>query len=54
MAINGGPYFQFNPSISFMVNFDPSKMDKASEKLEEIWNKLTEGGTVLMPLDSYF
>lgn len=53
IAINGGPYFQFNPSISFMVHFDPSKMDKASEKLEEIWNKLTEGGTVFMSLDSY-
>ena len=24
MAINGGPYFRLNPSISFMVNFDPS------------------------------
>jgi len=24
MAINGGPHFQFNPSISFFVNFDPT------------------------------
>ena len=23
MAISAGPYFRFNPSISFMVNFDP-------------------------------
>jgi len=23
MAINAGPLFRFNPSISFMVNFDP-------------------------------
>ncbi|MCS7137317.1 MAG: VOC family protein, partial [Candidatus Caldarchaeum sp.] len=25
MAINGGPFFKFNPSISFMVNFSPSR-----------------------------
>jgi predicted 3-demethylubiquinone-9 3-methyltransferase (glyoxalase superfamily) len=25
MAINAGPLFKFNPSISFIVNFDPSK-----------------------------
>src|SRR5690606_22046778 len=50
MSINGGPYFTFNPSISFMVNFDPSKLDNASAILEEVWNKLSDGGTVLMPL----
>src|SRR5690606_25348408 len=53
MAINGGPYFTLNPSISFMVNFDPSKMDDASGKLEEVWKKLSDGGNVLMPLDKY-
>ncbi|MTW88035.1 VOC family protein [Virgibacillus dakarensis] len=53
MAINAGPYFTFNPSVSFMVNFDPSREKDASEKLEEVWNKLSEGGTVLMPLDKY-
>ncbi|HLU23498.1 MAG TPA: VOC family protein [Bacillaceae bacterium] len=53
MAINGGPYFTLNPSISFMVNFDPSKMDDASGKLEEDWKKLSDGGKVLMPLETY-
>ncbi|MEI3614391.1 VOC family protein [Pseudogracilibacillus sp. SO30301A] len=53
MAINGGPYFTFNPSVSFFVNFDPSREKDASEKLDEVWNKLSEGGTVLMPLDKY-
>nr|WP_144924862.1 VOC family protein [Paenibacillus bovis] len=53
MAINGEPYFTLNPSISFMVNFDPSKMDDASGKLEEVWKKLSDGGKVLMPLDKY-
>ncbi|MFS0576938.1 VOC family protein [Sporosarcina sp. 179-K 3D1 HS] len=53
MAINGGPYFQFNPSVSFFVNFDPSREKDASAKLNEVWSKLSEGGTVLMPLDQY-
>ncbi|MGP4039745.1 VOC family protein [Gracilibacillus sp. D59] len=53
MAINAGPYFKFNPSVSFMVNFDPSREANASEKLDEVWNKLSEDGTVLMPLDKY-
>lgn len=53
MAINAGPFFKFNPSVSFMVNFDPSREKDASEKINEVWNKLSEGGTVLMPLDTY-
>src|ERR687897_792902 len=31
-AISAGPLFRFNPSVSFMVNFDPSK-DPAAEEL---------------------
>ena len=53
VAINAGPEFTFNPSLSFMVNFDPSKDDDAETHLNELWGKLTEGGEVLMPLDSY-
>lgn len=53
MAISGGPFFKLNPSVSFIVNFDPSRNQDASEKLNEIWSKLSEGGTVLMPLDQY-
>lgn len=53
MSINAGPHFTFNPSISFMVNFDPSREKDASTKLDMVWNQLTEGGTVLMPLDTY-
>ena len=53
MAINAGPFFKFNPSMSFMVNFDPSREKDASEKINEVWNKLSEGGTVLMPFDKY-
>lgn len=53
MAISAGPYFKFNPSVSFMVNFDPAREKDASERLNDIWNKLSEGGTVLMPLNQY-
>jgi predicted 3-demethylubiquinone-9 3-methyltransferase (glyoxalase superfamily) len=53
MAISAGPHFKFNPSISFMVNFDPSKELDAREKIDEVWNKLSDGGTVLMPIDKY-
>ncbi|WP_368655125.1 VOC family protein [Ornithinibacillus sp. 4-3] len=53
MAISAGPYFKFNSTISFMVNFDPSREKNASKIIDEVWNKLSEEGTVLMPLDKY-
>lgn len=52
-AISAGPLFKFNPSISFMVNFDPSRMEDAREKLDALWTALSDGGTPLMPLDAY-
>lgn len=53
MAISAGPYFKINPTISFILNFDPSKDDHAKQYLEELWSKLQTGGTVLMPLQKY-
>ncbi|TVX99091.1 VOC family protein [Cohnella terricola] len=53
MAISAGPLFKFNPSVSFFVNFDPSRDKDAAEKLNEVWNKLSEGGIALMPLGKY-
>lgn len=53
MAISAGPLFKFNPSISFMVNFDPSRDTGAANRLNDVWAKLADGGKVLMPLDSY-
>lgn len=38
VALNGGPQFKFNESISFVVNCD------TQPELDEIWNKLSEGG----------
>jgi predicted 3-demethylubiquinone-9 3-methyltransferase (glyoxalase superfamily) len=60
MGISAGPLFKFNPSVSFIVNFDPLLFDplpsqerNAREMLDEVWEKLSEGGTVLMPIDQY-
>lgn len=54
--LNGGPYFQMNPSISFFVNFDPlndTDDQKAEDRLNQTWEKLLEGGKILMPLQEY-
>ncbi|MBI2429542.1 MAG: VOC family protein [Ignavibacteriales bacterium] len=53
MAISAGPYFKFNPSISFILNFDPSKDKNARKNLDASWKKLSNGGTILMELDKY-
>src|SRR5690606_13224565 len=37
-ALNGGPYFQFNEAISFVVYCDNQ------EELDYYWEKLAEGG----------
>jgi predicted 3-demethylubiquinone-9 3-methyltransferase (glyoxalase superfamily) len=53
VAINAGPEFKVNPSISFMVNFDPSIDPEAHAHLEDLWQKLSDRGQVLMPLEPY-
>ncbi len=53
MAISAGPFFKFNPSVSFILNFDPAKDKNARMNLDRLWEKLSEGGTALMPLATY-
>jgi predicted 3-demethylubiquinone-9 3-methyltransferase (glyoxalase superfamily) len=53
MSISAGPLFKINPSISFMVNFDPSRRADAKQALDALWKKLADGGRALMPLDKY-
>lgn len=53
MAISAGPLFQFNPSISFMINFDPAQDPDARANIDRVWEKLIDGGFALMPLDKY-
>jgi predicted 3-demethylubiquinone-9 3-methyltransferase (glyoxalase superfamily) len=38
MALNGGPYFQFSPAISFFVSCE------TQEEVDDYWEKLSEGG----------
>ncbi len=47
MGLNGGPVFKFTPAISFFVSC------KTHEEIDELWGKLSEGGTVLMELAKY-
>ncbi len=47
MGLNGGPVFKPNPSVSFFVKCN------SIEQTDNTWNKLTEGGSALMPLDNY-
>ena len=47
MAISAGPLFTFNPSVSFQVKCE-TKAD-----VDEIWESLSEGGRILMPLGAY-
>lgn len=57
MSISAGPLFEFNPSVSFIVNFDPlffkgSESD-ARKALDNVWGSLSKGGEVLIPVDEY-
>lgn len=47
IAMNGGPQFTFNASISFFVLYE------SEEDLDKVWKNLSEGGSVMMPLDKY-
>lgn len=55
--INAGEEFTPNPSISFMVTFDPrdygDSADAAKSALDRVWVGLSEGGAALMPLEAY-
>lgn len=53
MAISAGPLFKMNPSISFIVNVDPSREKNAEELIDVMWDKLSAGGTALMPIGEY-
>ncbi|MBK0419275.1 VOC family protein [Leucobacter sp. CSA1] len=57
VLINAGDEFAPNPSISFMLNFDPlffgDDEQEARERLDALWDVLSEGGGVLMPLQEY-
>jgi predicted 3-demethylubiquinone-9 3-methyltransferase (glyoxalase superfamily) len=45
--LNAGPYFKFNPSISFVVAC------MTMEEVAMLWERLSPGGSVLMELGEY-
>ncbi|MBI5959596.1 MAG: VOC family protein [Chloroflexi bacterium] len=47
MALDGGPIFKFTPAISFFVRCH------SKDDVDVYWSRLSDGGTVLMPLDTY-
>lgn len=47
MALDGGPIFKFTPAISFFVRC------RSAGEVDAFWSSLSDGGTVLMPLDTY-
>jgi predicted 3-demethylubiquinone-9 3-methyltransferase (glyoxalase superfamily) len=47
MILNGGPQFRINPSVSFFVICD------TVNEIDAVWNKLIDGGNVMMPIDKY-
>jgi predicted 3-demethylubiquinone-9 3-methyltransferase (glyoxalase superfamily) len=47
MALDGGPLFTFNPSVSFFVNC------KTKEEVNKLWEALSKEGETLMPLGEY-
>lgn len=47
MALDGGPIFKFTPAISFFV------LCRSADEVDAYWSDLSDGGTVLMPLDAY-
>jgi len=47
IALNGGPLFKFNPSLSYFVT------SENEAEINQIWKKLSEGGEVRMELDKY-
>jgi predicted 3-demethylubiquinone-9 3-methyltransferase (glyoxalase superfamily) len=46
-ALNGGPHFQPTPAVSYFL------MLEDAGAVERVWERLAEGGKVLMPLDAY-
>ncbi len=46
-ALNGGPLYKITPAISFFVNC------ATADEVSGLWEKLSAGGTVMMPLDKY-
>ena len=45
--ISAGPLFKFTPAVSFLVACE------TKDEVDELWNELSKGGSVLMELGNY-
>jgi len=51
LGIDAGPaMFKLNQSISFIVHFEAGER----QVLDKVWERLIEGGKIMMPLEEYF
>ena len=46
-ALNGGPQFSFTPAVSLFVSCE------TEDEIDQLFEKLSDGGTALMPLEKY-
>lgn len=53
VALSAGPYWKINPSVSFILNFDPLTVEDPEVKLKAMWAELSVNGEVRMPLGDY-
>lgn len=53
VLINLGDSAKLTPANSFMVNFDPATDLEAEQHLRQLWEALSDGGTMRMPLQDY-
>ncbi|WP_370573203.1 VOC family protein [Methanomethylovorans sp.] len=47
MLLSAGPFFTFTPAVSFLIACSKK------EEVDTLWEKLSQGGKALMPLDTY-
>jgi predicted 3-demethylubiquinone-9 3-methyltransferase (glyoxalase superfamily) len=47
VALNGGPFFEFSPAVSFFVTCE------SVHEVDWLWKELSFEGRILMPLDKY-
>ncbi len=53
VGINAGSEFSPTPANSTTVYFDSKEDPDAKAHMDQVWEKLSEGGSVLMPLQAY-
>ncbi|MDQ5963729.1 MAG: hypothetical protein QG629_812 [Patescibacteria group bacterium] len=53
VGINADDTFRPTSANSFLVNFDPSQDENARERIDQVWEKLIDGGEALIAIDEH-